>query len=709
MKKFYRDKAICSDHDDVLNRNSYSRTIANMAVLEPGSDCFTISIEGPWGAGKTSIINLALHHFETMDNAPVVIHYNPWVNGKTKSLVEDFFVQFTSQLGLTDQSENAREIASNLLYYSRLLGVAKLIPGVEPFGTILESVLNPAAEASSAIADLKKLDINGQKSKVVNALVTLDKPIVVVIDDIDRLTPNECFQVLRLVKAIADFPRTTFLLSFDPDYLRNILTSNGISNATEYIDKVVQLRLPLPIIPSADFDSLVNNSLLRLGDEFTFEHFQGDTERFNHYYLRFIKPCLSTPRDIKRIVNHFAFVYQMVKDEVSTTDLFALSTIAIRCNGIYEHIKRNTRVYTRDHSSSEAMAPELDRVDLINNAKKEREKIYTLANIAQNNPIEELVNELFPATAQPTHHDMFHVNDADAAGRVDCQDRLYAALHMSTPRGMCSQADVRRFFLCPGENLDVLTSAINSNAVIRFMELLRMEFSVDNVGDELQVQALRIVSETLMNQSLFDSKDNLFNGLYVKSDNFSAVSSLLGLVVRESQDKITIIRNAINDFLLVPFVSEVIKTVQQQHHHDSSETPWLTESDVKLLMDTYFDAVGSIISENKLRSKVLDYHLVSPLWLYAPSKAVEVLSKTNKHEILRIGYLCIVGLGADSRNGTYLSVDHRKIEEAFDIRDVSRRASDLLDVTNDPLDKAILLSIIHGHSYYVKDASEVKD
>nr|WP_257713538.1 KAP family NTPase [Vibrio neptunius] len=107
-------------------------------------------------------------------------------------------------------------------------------------------------------------------------------------DDIDRLTPSECFQVLRLVKAIADFPRTTFLLAFDPDYLQSVLAAHNVSNATQYIDKIVQLRLPVPLITKDDLNALVDLAFEQLGSDFTFEHYEDDGERFTYIYHKYI-------------------------------------------------------------------------------------------------------------------------------------------------------------------------------------------------------------------------------------------------------------------------------------------------------------------------------------------------------------------------------------------------------------------------------------
>ncbi|WP_220385937.1 P-loop NTPase fold protein, partial [Klebsiella pneumoniae] len=103
--------------------------------------------------------------------------------------------------------------------------------------SIIEKVLSNFGSATKKIAELKKLDLLGRKKQVEKAIKKIKNPIVVIIDDIDRLTPTETFQVLRLVKAVADFSETSFLLAFDPNYLISVLDKNNIVNSSEYLNK----------------------------------------------------------------------------------------------------------------------------------------------------------------------------------------------------------------------------------------------------------------------------------------------------------------------------------------------------------------------------------------------------------------------------------------------------------------------------------------
>ncbi|NMU46953.1 hypothetical protein HKB10_01025, partial [Vibrio parahaemolyticus] len=100
-------------------------------------------------------------------------------------------------------------------------------------------------------------------------------------------------------------------------------------------------------------------------------------------------------------------------------------------------------------------------------AKERRKKIYNSMGMPVENPIEGLLREIFPSIENSFNYNSYGVEDADAAGRVDSIDRLSTALHIATPRGLCSDEDVRRFIENAKENMDALENAIDGNAISR--------------------------------------------------------------------------------------------------------------------------------------------------------------------------------------------------------------------------------------------------
>lgn len=73
-----------------------------------------------------------------------------------------------------------------------------------------------------------------------------DLKIIVSIDDIDRLSEEEIIAVFQLVKALADFPKTIYLLAFDYDVVVKALGKIQHGDGKEYLEKVIQVPFEIP-------------------------------------------------------------------------------------------------------------------------------------------------------------------------------------------------------------------------------------------------------------------------------------------------------------------------------------------------------------------------------------------------------------------------------------------------------------------------------
>lgn len=235
--EFNTDSPLTGDEsEDLLERREFCNRLADRIVLPKGSPGLVVSIEGPWGSGKTSAINMTAARLEKLPEPerPIIVHFNPWMIGSVNALAQEFFVQIASTIGLFSTEEVATKISKALLGYSQLFSFAKWIPGVGPWANICENFLKAGGKLASDAADLAKLNITEQKNQVSDAIKELGRPFVIFIDDLDRLPPEEVFTMIRLVKAISDFPQTAYVLALIPPILRSHL-KQWVSVAAESI------------------------------------------------------------------------------------------------------------------------------------------------------------------------------------------------------------------------------------------------------------------------------------------------------------------------------------------------------------------------------------------------------------------------------------------------------------------------------------------
>jgi predicted KAP-like P-loop ATPase len=95
----------------------------------------------------------------------------------------------------------------------------------------------------------KKESVGGRRAKVENALGALDKPIVVVLDDLDRLTTSEIRDIFKLVLLTANFPNVIYIVAFDRMRVEEALAEQGIPGRA-YLEKILRVGVAPPAVPA---------------------------------------------------------------------------------------------------------------------------------------------------------------------------------------------------------------------------------------------------------------------------------------------------------------------------------------------------------------------------------------------------------------------------------------------------------------------------
>ena len=86
--------------DDVFERSNFACRVAEHLILSEASPSLILALEGKWGEGKTSTINLIKEEIKESDADAAIIDFNPWLIGSLESVIEGFLVQLaSSQIG----------------------------------------------------------------------------------------------------------------------------------------------------------------------------------------------------------------------------------------------------------------------------------------------------------------------------------------------------------------------------------------------------------------------------------------------------------------------------------------------------------------------------------------------------------------------------------------------------------------------------------
>lgn len=703
MSKYHNDQPIYGgiDDPDLLNRLSFANGLANVLLLNCEDECLTVSLEGEWGNGKTSVINLIKGALQEKETYPAIIEYNPWLAGNPESLIQDFLVSFSAQLNLKDKTSLALKVSKELVKYASLFNIAKLVPGTEPWASILEKVFSKFSSATKKTEDLKELDLLSKKNKVSKEIQKLPYPIIIIIDDIDRLTPTETFQVLRLVKAVADFPGTSFLLAFDPNYLTEVLKKNGIENSAQYINKIVQLRVPLPVISESSITELAEIEFSNLSENKLTENFENDQERLSWIFHNYFKHLIKNPREIKKLFNHLRFILAQVEGQVCFSDLFALSLIAIKSNSLYEHIKNNPEAYIGKRFTNDGLLLEKPE-EIVKTFDNERNHHLQIFNDKDRRLMINLLGEVFPLLASGGYSH-YGVTNPDYAGRVSAPQRLHVAFHYETPIGYLSDQDIIKFIRGEISRSEFLIDVESSNSEDRFFEMMT---NYSNIIDDDAFDILKcIYDKFLFSEKLIISQESNYG--FLSSDLYRKINWLTNKVISESTNKNELIKSIISRKENTPLGADVLYKVRRQLNGTDESNPWITQELLDKLEITYQHNALDALTTKRFIKNHLESHIFLELRRSSKHLAAQFIDNliNKKNGIIRIAEV-LKRAGSDSVNGPYAQIDESNFGDIIDLEKLKNKVG-LLDITDYSYPvQAALKSILDGGKYYLRDATK---
>ena len=184
-----------------------------------------IGLQGPWGCGKTSVVNLICNELNDNDKF-VVSKFNSWLTSDKASLIAEFFNVFIEKL---NESEESMSTSVCHMADQTMLRIKKYASNILQSTTIdTKFNVNPFNPASVDVKfDFGKIFNNQtmtyQKNEVDKLMNSNDKFNIFFIDDIDRLSEEEISILFQIIKNIADFHKVIYVLCYDIDIVVSAL------------------------------------------------------------------------------------------------------------------------------------------------------------------------------------------------------------------------------------------------------------------------------------------------------------------------------------------------------------------------------------------------------------------------------------------------------------------------------------------------------
>lgn len=344
---------------DRLGREDYARHVVRLLDrVRTQSDSSVLALIGPWGSGKSSVLDMVARRIKESaapatppgnlegeeQNSWLVVTFNPWAYGDVESLQNGFFQELRSVLPNDAKWSGARKRIGE--FGMSIAPLAGFIPSVRAEGAI-KAMGEAIAGDQSATA---------MKAAAEDALRTLGRPILFIMDDLDRLTPQELLVVFKLVRLVGRLPHVYYLLSYDESTLLDVLSRTELvplqaaadnRRARDYLEKIIQVRLDLPMLRESQALGLVDACLNYVLDSYSIPLDDENFDRFRMAFNGHIRRRLMTPRAINRYFAQVEALYVLLGEEIDFVDFLLLTWIRTAEPELYSALQPRRGALTR--------------------------------------------------------------------------------------------------------------------------------------------------------------------------------------------------------------------------------------------------------------------------------------------------------------------------------------------------------------------------
>ncbi len=338
-----------------LDRKKYATILTS--IVNSYSDGFVLAINNKWGTGKTTFVKMWEQSLK--DKKFQTVYFNAWENdfennplvalmGELKNIVkkednkefkklaEKGAVLVKNIAPLLVKSIAEKYLDSKLL----IEGLEKLTEGVSE---IFEKEVDEYANRKKGIIEFKKSLEEFIKS------TNQVKPLIFIIDELDRCRPDYAISVLEQIKHFFTVPGIVFILSIDKIQLGNavkgVYGSEHI-DSDEYLRRFIDIEYSIPEPEPRNYckylyDTLDFDSFFKSDSRSKYSEIKEDGNGFLTFSQILFKNSISTLRQQEKIFAHARLVLRTFNDNEYVFPSLFLLLIFIRTlnDTFYNQIK----------------------------------------------------------------------------------------------------------------------------------------------------------------------------------------------------------------------------------------------------------------------------------------------------------------------------------------------------------------------------------
>lgn len=353
----FNDKPIENKEDDLYGMAPFAERLAKGILNVKNPIGTTIALSGEWGSGKSSTINLVKSYLSNQNgnntqneknDSPVMIsEFKCWWFRGEEALAIAFLKELIVFLGYNDAEtrEKLKKLVVQVLPTVELVGSSVLslsTSGVLPasfFQRISQSIKKYTPDKIKKWFSKKEETLEELFKELNEKLSSENRRFLIIIDDMDRLAPDEMLAMFRLIKTIGRLPNVLYLLAFDRKVAEKVVSNKFPAEGAQYLEKIIQVNFDFPTPSKAQLIKVTKKNI---------EEICGLPHKDDLFYyglaIDYIIPFyITTPRHVVRLRNVIRLTWPMIEDEIKIAVFITLELIKLYDPKFFIAIKKNAQ------------------------------------------------------------------------------------------------------------------------------------------------------------------------------------------------------------------------------------------------------------------------------------------------------------------------------------------------------------------------------
>lgn len=297
---------------DLLQFSESAERFAERVFNRGSLDSVVFGIDAPWGIGKSTFVNFCEEYWRNNYREDVILYkFNPLRYEGRANLLEKFI---DGLVRVIQDKSFAPEIRPLISSYSRFIKSTKT---TFMFPWLNFEVFWGAYTIDDAFNDLE------------STLSNLNKKIIVVVDDLDRMNFSTIKDILFVIKKSFTLPNISYVLCYDTENITALDDKeHDTEKITEFLEKFVNVKISLFLdnkvlseYISKNLDKALESNLQidPLTKETIRQVMSGIVDVYNSRDFHEYIPFLGDVRKLKRIINAL-LLFEIDKTDFENSD-----------------------------------------------------------------------------------------------------------------------------------------------------------------------------------------------------------------------------------------------------------------------------------------------------------------------------------------------------------------------------------------------------